>query len=500
MNPAETAAPRFDPARRRRVTAALALVSALASLESTVVSTAMPTIIGDLNGLPLYSWVFSLYLLAATVMMPLFGSLADRHGRRRVLLVALGIFLAGACACALARSMPQLIAARAVQGLGAAGLVPVSLTVVADMYSLRERARIQGLFSSIWACAGLLGPLLGAWLTVGFGWRSIFSVNLPLGAAAFALVATQMRESRAERPRPFDFKGAALLALLVSALLASTLHGGVSDALAGRERLALLALAAGSALLLARLQARAEHPLLPPLLFTRKQTAAPYAAGVLLGTTIFGVDTFVPLFVQGARGGSATAAGAVVTPVVLMWAVSAGVSARAIVAFGFRSVARCGALLVLAGLLGLVLAAESGGGVLAVSLACAVVGAGLGPNALSQVLAVQEAAPPEQRGVATSLVPFARTVGGSVGVGALGGLFSAALSRRLGPAAAEAGQLLTPHSAAAAHGISPVVLRLGIESSLLPVFYMLTALAVVNLLVAGAFPDRAAAAATAEGS
>src|ERR1700687_2965426 len=137
--------PRFDPKRRRAVTAALVLVTALASFESTVVSTAMPTIIGDLGGLPLYSWVFSIYLLTATVMMPIYGRLADIHGRRRILLAATGIFLAGAIVCAFARSMPQLIAARALQGLGAAGLVPISLTVAADLYSLKERARIQGL-------------------------------------------------------------------------------------------------------------------------------------------------------------------------------------------------------------------------------------------------------------------------------------------------------------------------------------------------------------------
>ena len=379
-------------------------------------------------------------------------------------------------------------------GVGAAGLLPVSLTVVADLYSLRERARIQGLFSSIWASAGLLGPLLGAWLTVSFGWRSIFSINLPLGVAALVLVATQMRESRAARPRPFDLGGAVLLALSVSALLAATLHGGASDSLPVGARVGLLALAVAAGLLLARLEQQAEHPLLQPSLFTRRETAAPYLAGVLLGTTIFGIDTFVPLFVQGARGGTATAAGAVVTPVVLMWAVSAGLAARGIVAFGFRTVARFGAVLVLSGLAALVVAAEHGAGVLAISLACALVGTGLGPSSLAQVLAVQQAASERERGVATSLVPFARTVGGSVGVGALGGLFSAALALRLGPAAATAGQFLTGQApAGSSRAVAPVALRVGIADSLLPVFYLLAVLAVANLVVAGFFPGRATA-------
>src|SRR6266487_3922025 len=180
--------PRFDPARRRAVTFALALISATAAIEGTVVSTAMPTIVGDLQGLSLYSWVFSLFLLTSTVTMPLYGRLADIHGRRRVLLVAIALFLAGALACAAARSMPALIGARALQGLGAGGVMPIALTVSGDLFTLRERARVQGLFSGIWGASALVGPMMGAALTLTFGWRSIFWAIVPLGAIAFGLV------------------------------------------------------------------------------------------------------------------------------------------------------------------------------------------------------------------------------------------------------------------------------------------------------------------------
>lgn len=481
--------PRFDPARRRAVTAALVLVTTLASFESTVVSTAMPTIIGDLHGLPLYSWVFSLYLLSATVMMPLFGSLADLHGRRRILLVALALFLSGALLCAAARSMPQLIAARALQGLGAAGLVPIALTVVADLYSLRERARIQALFSSIWAAAALIGPLAGAWLTVSFGWRSIFSINLPLGALALTLVVTQMRESRAKSAVAFDYRGAALLGVSVSALLFATLHRGGGADLSASARGLLLGVALAAFALLVREQARAAHPLLPPSLFMRAETAAPYVAGVLLGTTIFGVDTFVPLFVQGARGGTATAAGAVVTPVVLMWAVSAGVAARGIVRFGFRRIARVGAVMVLSGLALLLAAVLRGWSVAAISVVCGLIGAGLGPSSLSQILSVQHAAAEPDRGVATSLVPFMRAMGGSLGVAALGGILSAGLTRRLGPAAAAAGQLLARQ--AAPGDATAQALQGALTASLVPIFVVLLALATLNLVVTAFFPGRA---------
>jgi MFS family permease len=475
------------------VTLALLLVTALASFESTVVSTAMPTIIGDLGGLALYSWVFSIYLMTATVMMPIYGRLADIYGRRRILLTAVSVFLAGAIACGFAHSMPQLIAARALQGLGAAGLVPIALTVSADLYSLEERARVQGLFSGVWGVASLIGPLLGAWMTIFFGWRSIFTINIPLGLLALMLVATQMQETRAHLPDPLDLAGAATLVLGIAGLLFAVLHRPGEGALAFGWRAAIFAAALGSLALFVQLQNRRAHPLVPPVLFRRMATAAPFIAGVLLGTTIFGVDTFVPLFVQGARGGTAGAAGAVVTPLVLMWALTATAAARLIVRFGFRFTARLGALLSLAGLLALAAAAWWNASVPWISAACALVGMGLGPSSMSQVLAVQASVPERQRGVATALVPFFRTLGGSVGVGALGGLLAMGLVRRLGPAAESAGSLLVAgHAPAGAPTpVDPEAFRLAIENSLLPVFGILVALAVVNVLVTGRFPERA---------
>ena len=480
--------PRFDPRRRRTVTLALVLVTALASFESTVVSTAMPTIIGDLGGLPLYSWVFSIYLLTSTVMMPVYGRLADIYGRRRILLIAISVFLTGAIACGFARSMPQLIAARALQGLGAAGLIPVALTVSGDLYSLKERAKIQGLFSGVWGVASLIGPLIGAWMTMTLGWRSIFTINIPLGILAFVLVATKMIESRATLPDPLDVAGGVSLAVGVTALLFAVLHGSSSSGMSLLLRLALLAAAAVSLTLFVRLQLRREHPLIPPALFRHMRTAAPYLGGVLMGTTIYGVDTFVPLFVQGARGGTAGAAGAVVTPLVFLWAVSAAIGAKLVVRFGFRKTARWGAVLIFTGLACLVAAAWMNASVPWISAACAIVGAGLGPSSIAQVLSIQNVVAERQRGVATSLVPFFRTVGGSIGVGALGGLLAAGLAMRLGPAAETAGRLLASGGESAG-GVAPAAFRLAIERSLLPLFAILAGVAVLNFFVTGHFPE-----------
>jgi MFS family permease len=485
--------PRFDPKRRRAVLLALSLVTILASFEATVVSTAMPTIIGELEGLPLYSWVFAVYLLTTTVTMPLYGRLADLHGRRLILLVSIVVFLLGAGACALARTMPQLILARGLQGLGAGGLLPTALTVTADLYKVQERARVQGLFSTLWGVASLVGPLLGAVMTVTFGWRSIFSINLPLGVLAFFLVATNLVESRAPRRDPFDVGGAAALGLGVTLLLVSLLQGTVG--LGWKLRLLLVLAGAVCLALFVRLQA-GDHPLVPLSLFSRAETAAPYFCGALLGTTIYGVDTFVPLFVQGARGGTAATAGAVVTPLVLFWALCSSIAARLVVPWGFRATARAGTAVIVCGFAALLACTELDAAVPWISAACALVGCGLGFVGLTQVLAIQHTTAESIRGVATSLVPFFRTVGGSLGVGALGGVLSMGLLARLGAEAETAGRFLARGSAFSSAaplsgGLEAARLRHALEAALLPVFAILFALAVLNLFLTGYFPARA---------
>jgi MFS family permease len=384
--------------------------------------------------------------------------------------------------------MPQLIVARGIQGLGAAGLIPIALTVSGDIFSLEERARVQGLFSAVWGFASLVGPLLGAWMTISLGWRSIFAINVPLGILAAALVWTKMIESRSALPDPVDLAGTLTLAGGMTALLFAVLRAPEGGAMAAPS-VPLLLLAAALLGVFVRIQMRRSHPLIPPDLFRRWATAAPYLGGTVLGTTIFGVSTFVPLYVQGARGGTAGSAGAVITPLILMWALSAAVSARFVVRFGFRTTARAGSLLSLVGLAGLIAAAFERAGVGWISLACGLVGSGLGPSSLSQILVIQDLVPEQRRGVATSLVPFSRTVGGSIGVGALGGILAAGLSARLGPAAEKAGALLAgPHAAGRAPMVAPVVFREAIEVSLLPIFLVIGALAIVNVFISSAFP------------
>ncbi|HSV14292.1 MAG TPA: MFS transporter, partial [Tepidisphaeraceae bacterium] len=239
----EDVKPKLD---RRYVTAALMLVMVLASMEQTVTSTAMPTIIGELHGLQHYSWVASIYLLACTVSMPLYGRLADALGRKRVILFAIAVFLVASLAAASAHTMTQLIIYRGLQGLGAGGIMPVVLTILGDIFTLEERARIQGFFSAVWGTASLAGPALGAFLVNTFGWRSIFFVNLPFGVIAATVLAWKYHDLEKPHSTDLDMPGAISLALGCTALLALVSGMGPDGFPFGLD-MALLAIAVAAA-------------------------------------------------------------------------------------------------------------------------------------------------------------------------------------------------------------------------------------------------------------
>ena len=301
----------------------------------------MPTIIGDLGGLPLYSWVFSVYLLTSTVMMPIYGRLADIYGRRRILLIAIAVFLVGRGGVRVrADDAAAHRGARGSRDSAPAGLVPIALTVSGDLYSLKERARVQGLFSGVWGFASLVGP--AARRLDDDHVRLALDLHDQRAAGDHRVRPRRDADGRVARPRspiPLDVAGGLTLAAGVdrAALRACCTRPGGRPAAAARALApASLAAAASLAALRAPPDAGASTRSSRRSSSATAQTAAPYVGGVLLGTTIYGVDTFVPLFVQGARGGTAGAAGAVVTPLVLLWALSATVAARLIVRFGFR--------------------------------------------------------------------------------------------------------------------------------------------------------------------
>ena len=306
-----------DVSRRRLIFGSLLLVLLIASLDQTIVSTALPTIVGDLGGLQHLSWVVTAYLLASTVVGPLYGKLGDLYGRKRVLQVALVLFLLGSALCGVAQSMPQLIGFRAVQGLGGGGLIVVAMAVVGDLVAPRDRGRYQGLFGAVFGVSTVAGPLLGGFFVDNLSWRWIFYINLPLGAVALAVITIAFRSRQTTERHRIDWLGTVVLAAGLSGVILYTSLGGTTYAWDAPGMVA--ALAAGIALLVLfpLVESRAAEPILPLELFRNETFRTASAMSFVIGFALFGSVTFVPLYLQIVKGRAPTQSGLLMTPMML---------------------------------------------------------------------------------------------------------------------------------------------------------------------------------------
>ena len=418
---------RLRSSRRLLVTLGVLGGSFLAAIEATIVATAMPTVVDQFGGLTHYSWVFSGYMLTSTVTTPVWGRLADVYGRRRPYLVAICLFLLGSMLCGISTSMTQLILFRALQGIGAGGLLPLGMVILGDMFSLAERARAQALFAGVWGVASIAGPLVGALLTESASWRWIFFMNLPFGAAAAFMVGRFLVDRLQAGEAVIDYVGAALLMSAVSALMLALNQTGVTDATLGRGlvyALYGLAVVLGAAFVV--MERRTPQPILPLSLLGNRMVATTTFSGTLLGVAIFGALAFVPLYVQAALGRSAREAGGVLTPLLLGWVTMSIITGRLLPRIGFRPFILSGLTCVTIGFLGLANVHQQTP-MWRMHLDLGLMGVGMGMTMLSMLLAVQSAVPRERLGVATSLGQFTRSIGGAVGVAVMGALVTAAL-------------------------------------------------------------------------
>ncbi|MGI8913710.1 MAG: MDR family MFS transporter [Chloroflexota bacterium] len=468
---------------RSFILVALLLGTFLTAMEATVVSTAMPTIIGDLHGLNLYAWVFSIYLLTSTATVPLYGRLADMVGRKPVFMCGIGIFLLGSALSGLAQSMPELIFFRAVQGLGAGAVQPTVFTILGDLYSLTERARIQGLFSAIWGTASVAGPALGAFITVSIGWRWVFYVNVPFGTVAAVLLWRTLHEARQGRQHTLDYAGAATLTSGIAVLLFGLLGGSHGNVFPPAIVLAFLLLAA-----FVLIELRAREPVLPLGMFREPFIAIPCLAGLLIGAVQFGVSSYVPLFVQGVQLGTAGDAGKALAPLSLGWPLAGFVSPRLMIRFGFRPVAILGTALVGIGTSVLVTYSLHTALLLIVANLF-VLGMGLGFSSNAFLLGAQDSVGWERRGVVTASVQFTRTMGGTVGIALLGAVLNARLTTTLRAAGtADVNAVLNP---SVRNALPPAVLRIvqnGLAAGLHQIYLLLAISAVGGFAVACFFP------------
>ena len=415
----------MDDRRKRRALYGVMLSVFLAAMESTVVATAMPTVVESLGGVHIYSWVFSGFLLTSTVTMPLWGRLSDLIGRRPIYLTGLAVFLAGSALSGASQTMGQLIAFRMLQGLGAGSLMTLGMTIVGELFGLEQRARKQSYVSGVWGVASLLGPLLGGLLTDHISWRWVFYINLPFGAIAMLLLRGALPEGQ-RRPHRLDYPGVTLFAVGVSALLIGILEAGRVGRWTGLDVLLPLALAVVTLAGFIAVERRASEPIVPLRLFRYRMVTAASLNGLLSGMAMFGAISFVPLFLQHVGGMSATAAGFVLTPFVLGWVAMSIISARLALRLGYRVLVVSGmACLAVAFLL---LARWAPGLTQGLAMRDALVGGiGMGLTFVPMLIAVQSAVPRADLGTATSMTQFCRTIGGAVGLSVMG----AVMIRRL---------------------------------------------------------------------
>jgi len=396
----------------------------LSALESTVVATAMPTIVSSLGGVSIYSWVFSGYLLSSTVTMPLWGRLSDLHGRRPLFLIGVFIFMLGSAFCGMSQSMRQLIFFRFLQGLGAGAVMPLTFTIIGHIFSLEQRAKMQGFFSGVWGVASVIGPLVGGTLADHLSWRWVFYINIPFSLLSMFLIYRGLEEEKLNSTQngSLDLIGTLTFACAILCLL-----GGLSIfSRYGWVGTILFLLSGLLIFLYIRTENRAEHPILPLKLFKIRIFSAAQSAGLFSGMAMFGTLSFIPLYMQSVLGATATEAGRILLPFMLSWVVFSILGSRLLLKFGYRGLVLTGNALLVCGF---ALMAFHQGRIPVFLMAVSMVleGAGMGFNMAPFLIAVQNAVPKNLMGAATSSTQFVRTVGGAIGVSIMG----TALSRYL---------------------------------------------------------------------
>ncbi len=498
---------------QRLVTLGILLGIFMASMEATVVATAMPTIVSKIGGLSTYSWVFSAYMLASTTTVPIYGKLSDIYGRRRLFAIAMIVFLIASLLCGMAKTMPQLIVFRAVQGLGAGGVLPLAFIIIGTLFTIERRAKMQGVFASIWGVSSIVGPLMGGFLVDRVSWPWVFYINVVPGLMALALIWVFLEDDprhAGEAPPPIDYAGAAVLSAAVVALLM-----GLFELQTGVGRM-LLAVAIALFAALAWIERRAVDPVLPVPLFRDRLFAAACGQGLWAGWAAFGSIAFVPLFVQTVLGTSATRAGATLAPLMIGWVTASVTGGRLILRIGHRVLAVTGMCSLTLGTL-LMSRISVDSGQIHAMISVFLMGIGMGLSVPSFMIAVQSTVERRSLGAATATLQFSRSIGGALGVSVMGVVFSTRLASGLAaagvdPTSVSVNRLVDPLARAGTSEALQDTLKIALAGAIQSVFVVALVAAVLALVFAGLSPggsvmlsrwrerDELAGAATAPGA
>jgi MFS family permease len=410
---------------------ALMLSTGLVAIDSTIVATAVPSIVRDVGGFESFPWLFSAYLLAQAVSVPIYGKLSDMVGRKPIILAGIGLFLLGSVLCGIAWSMPSLIAFRALQGLGAGAVLPVSITIAGDIYSLEERAKVQGYLASVWAVSSVVGPSLGGIFSSLGIWRGIFLVNIPLCLLAGWMLFRTLHENIERARHRVDYAGAALLAGSLGLLILGALQGGQGWEWDSPISIGIFVLGGVLLAVFLMVERRAAEPVLPSWVVSRRLLGTTALVSFGVGAVMIGLTSYVPTFLEGALNASPLVAGLALAALTLGWPISASQAGRLYLRIGFKATALIGISITVAGLLVLALTAATPN-VAWVAASCFVVGLGLGLVATPTLISAQSSVSWNERGVVTSTNMFARSIGSALGVAVFGAVANAVYANTAG--------------------------------------------------------------------
>jgi EmrB/QacA subfamily drug resistance transporter len=408
---------------------ALMVTTGLVAIDATILATAVSSIVDDLGSFTLFPWLFSIYLLAQAVSVPIYAKLSDMVGRKPIMLAGIALFLLGSVLCGLAWSMPALIAFRAIQGLGAGAVQPMSVTIAGDIYTVAERAKTQGYLASVWAISSVVGPTLGGVFSQFLSWRWIFFINIPLCLIAAWMIYRAFHETIERKRHKVDYLGATLLAASLSLLILGVLEGGQAWAWNSPQSIGAFSIGAVLLGLFVWAESRASEPVLPLWVFSRRLLLTTSFVSLGVGAILIGLTSYVPTYLERTLGVEPVVAGLALAVLTIGWPISAALSGRLYLRIGFRNTVLIGMLLVLTGVT--VLASTAFAPVLwFVALCCFVIGLGMGLVATPSLIAAQASVEWNERGVVTGTNLFSRSIGSAVGVAIFGavanGIFLAA--------------------------------------------------------------------------